>query len=111
LLKKHYYNLLKCLPEDYIVSLNKLKHLVKLKEQDLHEIKSCASSEESNKKILDLLILPIQDKHLVKFFDVMEALATSHMKTLVQALRSGKIDLGLYFIYIWIPQTVFPIQC
>jgi len=101
LLKQHYYNLLKCLPDDYMTSLDKLKYLttIKFKKQHVDDVKSCQSSQNANKKILDILILPLKAKHLIKFFDTIETLATSEMKKAVQAMKNGKFYV-LVHIYL-----------
>ena len=50
---------------------------------------SCNSAEESNKKILDLLISATNDKNLLFICDVMEAIVDPKMSAVVHALRNG----------------------
>ena len=90
MLKKYYSNLLKCLPDDYMTSLEKLSSVFKLTDQIVNNIVSCQSTKDSNKKILDVLIFPLKDEYLLKFCDCMEMLATPNMKAVVHALRDGK---------------------
>ena len=93
-LKKHYYNLLNGLPQDFMTTLEKLHKLIKVEEGVEDAVVSCGSSEKSNRKILDLLVLAMND--LLFFCDIMEAIVNPGMESVVHALRNGKMYVLLY---------------
>ena len=67
-LKKYYYELAKSLPEDYMTTLEKVFELVNFKEEQRGNIVnfvSCTTPEDSNKKLLDFLIMLMNDENLL----------------------------------------------
>jgi len=93
-LKKHYCNLFKSLPDDFISTLEKLHGLVEIKEGVEDFVVSCGSPEQSNKKIIDLLIAAtngetLSDRNMLAFCDLMEAIVTPEMMEVVHKLRNG----------------------
>ena len=76
-----------------MITLEKLhQRKAKMSDRTVDAITSCTSAEESNRKILDFLIIKIkQDQHFLKFCNIIEALVKVDMKAVVQALRDGKL--------------------
>ena len=72
-----------------MATLEKLHQLIDIKEGVDDVVVSCNSTEESNKKILDLLISATNDKNLLFICDVMEAIVDPKMNAIVHALRNG----------------------
>jgi len=72
-----------------MATLEKLHQLVEVKEGVDDVIVSCNSAEESNKRILDLLITAINDENLMFVCDVMEEIVDPEMNVVVHALRNG----------------------
>ena len=64
---------------------------VKISDRTVDIITSCRSVKESNRKILDVLIINIKtDRHFLRFCDIMQALVNVNQKTVVHAVRNGK---------------------
>ena len=91
-LKKHYYNLLKSLPDNYMVTMEKLcqSGVAKNSDQTVNAILSWPNAEFANRKILDFLIGCINnDQDLLEFCDRMEALV--NIEDVVHDVRDGKV--------------------
>ena len=93
-LKKHYYNLLKSLPDNFMITMEKLCQSKSLDidcSKAVDELLSCPSSEDANRKILDMLIDGIEkDRHFFALCVLMEALVDLNMKAAVYAVQDGK---------------------
>jgi len=98
-LKKHYYNLLKSLPDNYMVTMEKLCQykILQIHGPTVNAIVSCPTFEDANKKILDFLIGCIKkDQHFLIICDVLETLVNKDMMAVVHTIRDGKMFLYLY---------------
>jgi len=76
-----------------MITLEKLyQKKVKISDRTVDIITSCRSVKESNRKILDFLIINIkQDRHFLRFCDIMQTLVKVDQKTVVHAVRNGKV--------------------
>jgi len=94
--KKHYCNLLKSLPDNYLITLEKLCQcqIVSISNQIVNDIVSSPTFEDANKKILVFLIGCIKaDQHILTFCDIMETIVNKDMEAVVHSLRDGKMYL------------------
>ena len=88
-LKKHYYDVLRSLPSDHMISLGRLCQVATVLDTTVDKIISCSSSEESNREIVDTLIyMTDSDSGLVKFCDALEAIV-GRSSGVIESLRSG----------------------
>ena len=88
-MKKYYYDVLKSLPSDHMISLGRLCEVATVTDTTVDKIISCASSGESNREIVDTLIrMTDSDSGLVKFCDALEAIVGSS-SDVIESLRSG----------------------
>ena len=89
ILKKHYYNVLRSLPSDHMISLGRLCKVATVKDTTVDRVVSCSSSREANKEILDTLIyITDRDRKLLKFCNALEKIVGSDSDA-VESLRSG----------------------
>ena len=92
MLKKHYHNLLKSLPDDYMVTIGKLceSGVAKDNDQTVNTILSWPNAKFVNKKILEFLIGCIEnDEHVFTFCERMETIVNN--MAVVHAVRDGKL--------------------
>ena len=89
LLKTHYHNILRWMPDNYERSVVKLLNYIS--DDQICMILSCSSSTAANKMILDCLIEKIScRKELLNLCDQLKTISTSHqLNTLISQIRSG----------------------
>ena len=87
-LKKNYTKLYHCLPQDYMMTINKLKQLLRLPDDVLSELTSLPTVNVINEAIIGYLITAIKsDMDALQFCDVMENIVNS--KAHIEILRNG----------------------
>ena len=93
-LKKNYIRLCHCLPQDYMMTLNKLKQLVRLPDDVLSELTNLPTVNDINEAITGLVMTAIIKSHMdaLQFCDVMENIADSKSsKACIEILRNGNL--------------------
>ena len=94
-LKMHYNNLLMSLPEDHMITLQRFYNIgiYKLHDEVVNEIVSSTDSQQSNKKMFNLLISIIQnDNQLLGLSFLIERLATAEVLSEcpnIESFRNG----------------------
>ena len=93
-LKKNYTRLCHCLPQDYMMTLNKLKQLLRLSDDVLSELSNLPTANDINVTVISFLMTAIikSDMDALQFCDVMENIADSRSsKAHIEILRNGKL--------------------
>ena len=90
-LKKNYTRLCHCLPQDYMMTLNKLKQLVKLSDDFLSKLTDQPTVDLINQKIIASLVISIKsDTDALQLCDIMENIVDNKSsKSHVELLRNG----------------------
>ena len=88
-LKKHYYNLLRSFPPDHMTNLGKMCECTIISDVLIDQILECSTPQQSNQKMLDILILIIKDdSDLLEFCKAMEGVL-GNLPTVIGPLRIG----------------------
>ena len=61
MLRKYYKCLVDCLPEDHFVTLRALSNVMRVQDPFFDEVLKCTDSKEANRKILNSLIILLND--------------------------------------------------
>ena len=91
-LKKHYHNLWKALPEDYMTSLTRLSQLMPLEDRAVDHITCQPTPIGSRMAMLDMVILfKCSDGQLLDICSIMETIIGDEQKVaqVVEPLRIG----------------------
>ena len=91
-LKKNYTRLCHCLPQDYMMTLNKLKQLLRLPDDVISELTNLPTVNDINEAIISLLMTAIikSDMDALQFCDVMENIVDSKSsKAHIEILING----------------------
>ena len=92
-LKKNYTKLCHCLPQDYMMTLNKLKQLLRLPDDVLSKLSNLPSVNDINEAIIGLLMTVIIKTGMdaLQFCDAMENIVDiKSSKAHIEILRNGK---------------------
>ena len=92
LFKKHYDNLWRSFPEDYMVTLSTLCDIFKIDEDTIELITLLPTSEQSNRMMLDYILFIMKgEDRLMNFCDLMELLINNkRLSKIVTELRNGE---------------------
>ena len=92
-LKKNYTRLCQCLPQDYMITLNKLKQILTLSDDVLSELTNLPTVNDINNAIIGLLMTVIIKSNMdaLQFCDVMENIVDSKSKAHIEILRNGNL--------------------
>ena len=94
-LKKNYTTLCHCLPQDYMMTLNKLKQLITIPDDDqmMSKLINLPTVDLINETIIGLLMTTIKsDMDALQICDVMENIVDSKSsKAHIETLRNGNL--------------------
>ena len=91
LLKKYYTKLWRSLPEDYMNTVTKMKHLITLPDGIINYFNELPTINLINERIIGFLMSRIKsDADAVEFCDIVEKLVNSKSSTIdIEAFRNG----------------------
>ena len=91
ILKKNFVGLCRCLPEDHIVTLERLKTGATVDDGLALDLSQISSANERNEMIIALMLKPLKsDIQVLGFCDLLEvAVNSATSKKFVQNLRAG----------------------
>jgi len=91
-LRKNYARLCRCLPQDYVITVDKLKQLMaELPDDYLDQLRSLPTTELINEAIVGNVMCAIkEDEDVFAFCDIVENLCNEiASKRVIEALRNG----------------------
>jgi len=95
ILMKYYNDLLTSLPKDYVITLHHFCKLMHITDDDkitkiADLVASCSNSKESNRMILDMMILSLKNNYrLLGFSYALEKLVEGSKFAVIESLRVG----------------------
>ena len=103
ILKKNYEKLCKCLPHDYVKTVDQLKQFISgIPDDYLNQLRVLQSTEQINIAIVGTIMnIMNTDDDVFGFCDIMEKLCDeTTSKNYIKALRNGKLTYDIYYTSI-----------